>query len=498
MATLHPPQVDGTPTPDQDPPEKWTPRDAPPDAPVNPDDYPNIDNDPESSKQPPEQPKPSNPQTPDPPNVPSALYEQQQRAFHDQQHQYSQRPVPPSNPPAQQQPSSSSSAGCKIFVGGLSWETDEQSLRAYFEQIGTVLDCVIMRDRHTGHPRGFGFVTFADEDAATAAASRRHDLDGRQVEAKRAVPRSEGSSASTAPGHNPSFPAAPRGQRYNDAPGAPPHRAHHTTKCKVFVGGLPSGCGGEEFRAYFSQFGEVIDAQVMIDHNTGNSRGFGFVTFANEATVNAVVGPGKSNTDHEIMGKCVEVKRAEPKGVSQDRRHNRDSYNQGAGRAGASASQNDGLPHSGANGSGANAAAAAAAAYYSNYPASLAEQYGAYYNSPQWQQYYAAMGYNFNFPQSYNPYQQYLQAYMNTQASANGTGGSAAMPANAASPNAPGAGGFDNSHVPARYRGGGGGHGGDMGHGGPQNGHGHGSNNSGGGPGSRRSSRRDDRYHPYR
>ncbi|KAI0560709.1 Heterogeneous nuclear ribonucleoprotein [Gracilaria domingensis] len=298
-----------------------------------------------------------------------------------------------------------------------------------------------MRDRHTGHPRGFGFVTFADEDAATAAASRRHDLDGRQVEAKRAVPRSEGSSASAA-GHSASFTATPRGQRYNDgATQGPPHRAHHTTKCKVFVGGLPSGCGGEEFRNYFSQFGEVVDAQVMIDHNTGNSRGFGFVTFASEATVNAVVGPGKSNTDHEIMGKCVEVKRAEPKGASQDRRHNRDSYNQGGGRAGGGASQNEALPHSGANGRGANAAAAAAAAYYSNYPASLAEQYGAYYNNPQWQQYYAAMGYNFNFPQSYNPYQQYLQAYMNTQASANGAGGSAGMPANAASPNAPGTGG---------------------------------------------------------
>ncbi|CAN8063697.1 unnamed protein product [Agarophyton chilense] len=308
MATLHPPQVDGTPSHDQEPSEKWTARDAPPNPQGNPDDFPNKSNDTEPTKQPPEQPKSSDPQTPEPPNVPSALYEQQQRAFQQQQ-QYSQ---PPPQPQTQPSPPSSS-AGCKIFVGGLSWETDEQSLRAYFEQIGTVLDCVIMRDRHTGHPRGFGFVTFADEDAAAAAASRRHDLDGRQVEAKRAVPRSEGSSTS-APTQSASFTAAPRGMRYSEGPSqGAPHRAHHTTKCKVFVGGLPSGCGGDEFRNYFSRYGEVVDAQVMIDHNTGNSRGFGFVTFANEATVNTVVGPGKSNTDHEIMGKCVEVKRAEPK-----------------------------------------------------------------------------------------------------------------------------------------------------------------------------------------
>jgi len=69
----------------------------------------------------------------------------------------------------------------KIFVGGLSWETNEESMRSYFEKYGAITDCVIMRDRHTGHPRGFGFVTYADETVAAKVASQRHDLDGRQV-----------------------------------------------------------------------------------------------------------------------------------------------------------------------------------------------------------------------------------------------------------------------------------------------------------------------------
>lgn len=320
-------------------------------------------------------------------------------------------------------------------------------MRRYFEQIGTVTDCVIMRDRHTGHPRGFGFVTFADDEAAGAAASRRHDLDGRQVEAKRAVPRNEGGGGGGGggamggggQGGGGVFGAGPRSQqpsgpRFGGDMGGQGmgggHRAHHTTKCKVFVGGLPSSCGPDEFRAYFSQFGEVVDAQVMIDHNTGNSRGFGFVTFGSEATVNSVVGPGKSNTDHEIMGKCVEVKRAEPKGAPNDRRNNRDNYGSGGGGGMRGGGNGEGISGSNANGGGTNAAAAAAAAYYSNYPASLAEQYGAYYNSPQWQQYYAAMGYNFNaYPQGYNPYQQYLQAYMNNAANAaNGGSGGGPMP----------------------------------------------------------------------
>lgn len=387
-----------------------------------------------------------------------------------------------------------------------------------------------MRDRHTGHPRGFGFVTFENDEAAVAAASRRHDIDGRQVEAKRAVPRNEGSAggaaaatgasgmASSAGGPGGVAMFGPRGNTQHGGNrfgsdmggghgmGGGGHRNHHTTKCKVFVGGLPSSCGPDEFRNYFSRFGEVVDAQVMIDHNTGNSRGFGFVTFANESTVTTVVGPGKSNTDHEIMGKCVEVKRAEPKGASGDRRHNRENYSGPGGGMRGGGSGNDSLSNN-VNGGGTNAAAAAAAAYYSNYPASLAEQYGAYYNNPQWQQYYAAMGYNFNaFPQGYNPYQQYLQAYMSTANATNGA--TAGLPAGASGDvtgNAASGGGSGNNVStsaatydgtqgnPSRYGSSGGSEGPNA------NPNGHGASVGGpGGPGSRRASRREDRYHPYR
>lgn len=415
---------------------------------------------------------PSNPtqQSPQPP-YDNSSYLQSQSNPQNQQPQYNPR-VSGGN--VRTTGNSDPSSTSKIFVGGLSWETDEDSLRRYFETIGTVLDCVIMRDRHTGHPRGFGFVTFAEEESAVAAASRRHDLDGRQVEAKRAVPRNESNQA-TAIGGNVASGLGSGGLASGGAHSAggmygrqasqvsrisssdsgvvgggntssSGHRGHHSTRCKVFVGGLPSGCGVDEFRSYFSQFGEVVDAQVMIDHNTGNSRGFGFVTFANESIVNAVVGQGKSNTDHEIMGKCVEVKRAEPKGPPNDRRnsHRNDNYStggvsgSGAGGGGGgsgggglrgSAGGNDGGLRTNAvsNGVATNAAAAAAAAYYSNYPTSLAEQYGAYYNNPQWQQYFAAMGFNFNhYPQGFTPYQQYLQAYMNNTNAASGGGGGAA------------------------------------------------------------------------
>ena len=47
----------------------------------------------------------------------------------------------------------------KLFIGGLSFETTDESLRSHFEQWGTLTDCVVMRDPSTKRSRGFGFVT---------------------------------------------------------------------------------------------------------------------------------------------------------------------------------------------------------------------------------------------------------------------------------------------------------------------------------------------------
>lgn len=85
----------------------------------------------------------------------------------------------------------------KLFVGGLAWATDTDSLRGAFERFGTVSEAVVVLDRETGRSRGFGFVTF-DEDAAAIQASREmngSELDGRRLtvnEAQERAPRSGG------------------------------------------------------------------------------------------------------------------------------------------------------------------------------------------------------------------------------------------------------------------------------------------------------------------
>ncbi|KAA8545979.1 hypothetical protein F0562_020570 [Nyssa sinensis] len=51
----------------------------------------------------------------------------------------------------------------RCFVGGLAWATDDQALERAFSQFGDIIDSKIINDRETGRSRGFGFVTFKDE-----------------------------------------------------------------------------------------------------------------------------------------------------------------------------------------------------------------------------------------------------------------------------------------------------------------------------------------------
>ena len=80
----------------------------------------------------------------------------------------------------------------KLFIGGLSFETTDDSLREHFEKWGTLTDCVVMRDPQTKRSRGFGFVTYSCvEEVDAAMCARPHEADGRVVEPKRAVSRQD-------------------------------------------------------------------------------------------------------------------------------------------------------------------------------------------------------------------------------------------------------------------------------------------------------------------
>ncbi|KAI1316123.1 hypothetical protein EDD11_010437 [Mortierella claussenii] len=102
----------------------------------------------------------------------------------------------------------------KLFIGGLSWNTTDESLRDGFSKHGQVLDAVVVKDRETGRSRGFGFVTYADEASADRAIEEKNNtsFDGREIKVDRASERSNsgGSRGGNRGGYNSGYNNAPR------------------------------------------------------------------------------------------------------------------------------------------------------------------------------------------------------------------------------------------------------------------------------------------------
>ncbi|MEI6386075.1 MAG: RNA-binding protein [Spirochaetota bacterium] len=79
--------------------------------------------------------------------------------------------------------------GRKIYVGNLSFSSNEDSLRRLFQSHGTVASAKIITDRDSGASKGFAFVEMGTDDEARAAISACNgiDLDGRQIKVNEAM-----------------------------------------------------------------------------------------------------------------------------------------------------------------------------------------------------------------------------------------------------------------------------------------------------------------------
>lgn len=167
---------------------------------------------------------------------------------------------------------------CKLFVGGLNVDTDDDGLRKHFEQYGTLTDCVVVVNKQLQRSRCFGFVTYSTpEEADAAMGARPHTVDGSDVEVKRAVAREDANKP----------------------------EALAKVK-KIFVGGLKDDIEEHHLNDYFCQYGQVEKAEVISEKETGKKRGFGFVYFTDhDAADKAVV-----VKFHTVNGHKVEVKKA--------------------------------------------------------------------------------------------------------------------------------------------------------------------------------------------
>lgn len=78
----------------------------------------------------------------------------------------------------------------KLYVGGLSYQTTDETLGASFAQAGTVVSAIVIKDKFSGQSKGFGFVEMSSDEEANAAIEmwNEKELDGRTVRVNEARP----------------------------------------------------------------------------------------------------------------------------------------------------------------------------------------------------------------------------------------------------------------------------------------------------------------------
>jgi len=167
-------------------------------------------------------------------------------------------------------------AGCKVFVGNLSYEVTSEKLSEFFGSCGKVTDVIAVK--RYGRPAGYGFVTFESEKAADkAVALKDAELEGRAINVQKAVPREDLPERARGRGRGRRGRGG-RGGRGGSRRSEPPTGEPSTTT--LFVGNLPFNVIDEDLNNIFAEFG--VESARVVRMFDGASRGFGFVTLKNE------------------------------------------------------------------------------------------------------------------------------------------------------------------------------------------------------------------------
>lgn len=167
----------------------------------------------------------------------------------------------------------------RLYFGNLAFDKGDTDVREIFFHCGEILDIHIIRDRFTNRSQGYGFITFVDP----AAKDKALQLDGK------------------------SFFGRPL--KVNLESKIRDRSSRVKTRQRLFVKNIPRDTTEEDVKKLFSQFGKVENFFFIKDHNTGISRGFGFLDYSNAAEAQAAL----SLNDQKVFGTTLTVKVAEAK-----------------------------------------------------------------------------------------------------------------------------------------------------------------------------------------
>jgi len=165
-------------------------------------------------------------------------------------------------------------------VGNLDFGTTSETLKETFAEYGEVKDCFIPSD-YDGNPRGFAFIQMEEESALKAIEELNGiELDGRTIVVNKSLPKGQ------------------KAKRRD---------------IKLYVGNLSWGTEEASLRELFEEYGKVVDCYIPTDRETGQHRGFAFVTMDPDDAMRAA-----DETDgYELDGRILRVNEAQPKGFSR-------------------------------------------------------------------------------------------------------------------------------------------------------------------------------------
>jgi squid-like protein len=159
----------------------------------------------------------------------------------------------------------------KLFVGGLSSDTNEKDLTDYFSKYGEVESVELKKDTVTQRSRGFAFLTFKDENTLNqAAAEQSHTIKGKKIGTRKAKVQTS----------------------------------------KIFIGGIKEQLTDDEIKNHFRQFGKITDAEIPFDKKQNKRKGFCFLIFEGFETAKEIIKQTKGK--QTISGVEVDVKKAIP------------------------------------------------------------------------------------------------------------------------------------------------------------------------------------------
>ncbi|KAF6167840.1 hypothetical protein GIB67_027618 [Kingdonia uniflora] len=220
----------------------------------------------------------------------------------------------------------------KLFVGNLPFGVDSAELAGLFERAGNVELIEVIHDKQTGRSRGFAFVTMSTVEEVKAAEHQfnGYELEGRPMRVNSGPPppkddfssrmnsgnsRREDFSSRKNSGFSRRDDFSSRNDSGSRRDGDFSSRGSRDEGSgdslnRVYVGNLSWGVDDLALETLFSEQGNVTDAKVVYDRESGRSRGFGFVTYSSAKEVDVAI---SSLDGAELDGRSIRVTMAEAK-----------------------------------------------------------------------------------------------------------------------------------------------------------------------------------------